>query len=49
MKARTTSGTCPSCGTVIIQGQQIGKVSDRWHHVACLVRKQPMIGPHSGQ
>jgi hypothetical protein len=29
-------------------GQPIGKFAGRWHHAACLVRRQPMIGPHSG-
>ncbi len=48
-KARRTGSVCPACGTVIITGQQIGKVEGRgWLHVACIIRRQPMIGPHSG-
>jgi hypothetical protein len=48
-KARRAGGVCPACGTVIITGQQIGKVTGRgWLHVACIIRRQPMIGPHSG-
>jgi len=48
MKARTTGGACPLCRTTIIRGQQIGKVDGCWVHTACLVRRQPMIGPSSG-
>ncbi len=47
-KARTTGGTCPSCRTALIQGQKIARVNGVWHHAACLVRRQPMIGPASG-
>lgn len=40
---------CPRSRTVIIIGQLIGKLPGLgWVHVACLVRRQPMIGPHSG-
>jgi hypothetical protein len=46
-KARTTGGVCPRCGTTLIQGQSIAKAGSRWLHTLCLVRKQPMIGPHS--
>ncbi len=35
--------------TVIITGQQIGKVEGRgWLHAACIIRRQPMIGPATG-
>ena len=49
-KARRTNGSvCGLCRTVIIQGQQIGLVPGRgWLHAACIIRRQPMIGPHSG-
>jgi hypothetical protein len=39
---------CHRCGTVLLVGQQIGLVNDDWVHVACLLNRQPMIGPHSG-
>jgi hypothetical protein len=48
MKARRTHGICPTCRTLIITGQQIGKVGRLWHHVACLTRRQAMIGPRTG-
>jgi hypothetical protein len=49
MRARRDGMVCPRCRTVIIIGQSIGKVPGLgWVHVACLVRRQPMIGPHSG-
>lgn len=48
-RARRGGMVCPRCRTVIIIGQPIGKVPGLgWVHVACLVRRQPMIGPHSG-
>jgi hypothetical protein len=48
-RARRDGTVCPRCRTVIIIGQPIGKVPGLgWVHVACLVRRQPMIGPHSG-
>lgn len=47
-RARTTGGTCPTCRTTLIAGQQIGKVGKAWHHTACLAGRQPMIGPRSG-
>ena len=49
MKARGQS-VCGICRTTIIEGQQIGKTSDtgQWVHTACLIRRQPMIGPSSG-
>jgi hypothetical protein len=46
MRARRDGTVCPRCRTVII-GQPIGKVPGLgWVHVACLVRRQSMIGPH---
>lgn len=48
-KARTTGGTCPRCRTTLILGQQIGLVGERWVHVACILGRQPMIGPATGQ
>ena len=48
-KARRGGTVCPRCLTVILIGQQIGKAPGLgWVHIACLVRRQPMIGPHSG-
>jgi hypothetical protein len=48
-RARCDGTVCPRCRTVIIIGRSIGKVPGLgWVHVACLVRRQPMIGPHSG-
>lgn len=47
-KARATGGICPKCRTTLVQGQQIGKVGGRWFHTACLIRRQPMIGPPTG-
>jgi len=48
-KARRTGSACAECGTVIITGQQIGKVEGRgWLHAACIIRRQPMIGPATG-
>jgi hypothetical protein len=50
MKARADGGACPSCGTAIFTGQQIGLVGHQWHHTACLTgHKVPMIGLHSGK
>ena len=49
MKARWPGKICPLCRTVILPGQQIGKVPGRgWVHTACLIRRQPMIGPATG-
>ena len=48
MKARRTGGVCPACWTTIVAGQRIGLVGKVWHHVGCLVRRQPVIGPASG-
>jgi hypothetical protein len=47
MKARGES-VCSRCTTVVLPGQQIGLVGGEWLHVACLLGRQPMIGPHSG-
>jgi hypothetical protein len=47
MKARGES-VCHRCGTVVITGQMIGQVDGDWIHVACLLNRQPMIGPHTG-
>lgn len=49
MKARRTS-TCPVCKEAIKVGQLIAKAGI-WQHATCLiaVRKEPMIGWHSGQ
>jgi len=47
MRARGES-TCPRCRTTVMVGQQIGLVGGDWIHVACLLNRQPMIGPHSG-
>jgi hypothetical protein len=46
--ARRSDGVCPRCHTIMMQGQQIGLVPGLgWVHTACLVRRQPMIGPNS--
>ncbi len=47
MRARGES-TCDRCRTTVMVGQQIGLVGGQWVHVACLLGRQPMIGPHSG-
>jgi hypothetical protein len=39
---------CQLCRTVILPAQPVTLTGDRWVHMACLVRRQPMIGPHSG-
>jgi hypothetical protein len=42
-------GVCPLCRTHILDGQQAEPVDGRrWVHLACLITRQPMIGPHSG-
>ena len=46
MRARGES-VCSRCRTVVIVGQQIGLVDSEWVHVACLLGRVPMIGPHS--
>jgi hypothetical protein len=39
---------CPLCRTILLPLQEILD-SPRGHaHLACLIRRQPMIGPHSG-
>ena len=48
MKARGES-VCSRCRTTVVPGQQIGLVDGDWIHVACLLGRTPMIGPHSGQ
>jgi hypothetical protein len=48
MRARGES-VCSRCTTTVLPGQQIGLVDGNWIHVACIIRRQPMIGPHSGQ
>jgi hypothetical protein len=40
---------CPICKTVIMASQPVHEVDGRQVHVACTIRKQPQIGPHSGQ
>jgi hypothetical protein len=47
MRARGES-VCHRCGTTVVVGQQIGLVDGAWIHVACLLGRVPMIGPHSG-
>ena len=48
-KARRDGMVCPGAAPSILIGQQIGLVPGLgWIHTACLVRRQPMIGPHSG-
>jgi hypothetical protein len=40
---------CPLCHTVILATQQtVASPGASQIHVACLIRRQPMIGPHSG-
>lgn len=39
---------CPLCRTQILDRQQTEPIGDREVHAACLTRRQPMIGPHSG-
>jgi hypothetical protein len=45
MRARGES-VCHRCGTTVVVGQQIGLVGGDWMHVACLLGRQPMCGPH---
>jgi hypothetical protein len=40
---------CHLCRTVILPAQPVTLADDRWVHEACLTRRQPMIGPHSGE
>jgi hypothetical protein len=47
MRARGES-VCHRCRTTVMPGQQIGLVGGEWVHVACLLGRVPMIGPHSG-
>jgi hypothetical protein len=47
MRARGES-VCRRCHTTVFVGQQIGLVDGEWIHVACLLNRQPMIGPRSG-
>lgn len=44
--------TCLLCGTVILPAQPVTKISGKLGrglvHDACLIKRSPMIGPHSG-
>jgi hypothetical protein len=40
---------CHLCRTVILPAQPVTLADDRWVHAACLTRRQPMIGPASGE
>jgi hypothetical protein len=40
---------CPICKTTIIASQPITDLGDVRVHLACTLRKQPQIGPHSGR